>query len=52
MGYFVYFARCQDKSLYIGCTDDPNQRLKRHNRGEGSEWIKQHGPAEIVYFEE
>jgi len=52
MSYFVYFARCPDNSLYIGCTDDPNQRIERHNRGEGSHWIRQHGSAKIVYLEE
>lgn len=46
-----YIARCQDASLYIGVTGDLNKRLKRHNSGFGSRWIKQHGEAKIVYSE-
>ena len=51
MNWFLYFARCLDKSLYIGISQNPNKRIKVHNRGNGCAWIKQHGTAEIVYLE-
>lgn len=50
--YYFYIARCQDNSLYIGYTADINKRIERHNKGQGSQWIKQHGPAQIIYKEE
>lgn len=50
--YYFYLARCKDNSLYTGVSNNPEERIKRHNKGEGSAWIKQHGKAKIVYTEE
>lgn len=50
--YYFYIARCKDNSLYTGITDNTKERIKKHNKGQGSQWIKQHGQAEIVYTEE
>lgn len=34
MSYFVYILQSQkDSRLYVGCTADVNERLKRHNSG-------------------
>jgi putative endonuclease len=49
--WYLYIARCLDESLYIGITSDVDKRIKRHNQGHGSKWIKQHGKADIVYTE-
>ncbi len=33
--YFVYILYSEkDKNLYVGCTSDVNERLKRHNSGQ------------------
>ncbi len=29
--WFVYLLRCSDGSIYVGCTSDLEDRLKRHN---------------------
>jgi putative endonuclease len=31
--WFVYIVKCSDGNLYTGCTEDLNDRLKRHNSG-------------------
>jgi predicted GIY-YIG superfamily endonuclease len=31
--WFVYILRCVDGHLYTGCTEDINERLKRHISG-------------------
>jgi putative endonuclease len=49
---YLYIARCLDNSLYIGVCNNIEQRIKRHNAGLGSAWIKQHGLAKVVYLEE
>lgn len=49
--HYFYIARCKDGSLYIGVSDNPAERIKRHNLGQGAKWIKQHGKAEIAYTE-
>ena len=32
--WFVYLLKCNDNTFYTGCTNDLNERMKRHNRGE------------------
>lgn len=49
--WYFYIARCKDNTLYVGVSGNPKERIKRHNQGEGSKWIKQHGTGEIVYTE-
>ena len=29
--WFVYLLRCADDTIYVGCTSDLEERLKRHN---------------------
>jgi len=50
--YYLYIARCEDNSLYIGVSSDYNKRIKKHNKGLGSKWIKEHGQAKIIFIEE
>ena len=38
--YFVYMLRTPSKRLYIGVTENLEQRLRTHNSGKGAEWIK------------
>ena len=51
MSFYFYIARCQDESLYCGCTNNIDQRITRHNAGQGARWFRQHGPGEIVFSE-
>lgn len=48
---YFYIARCQDGSLYVGVSSNPVKRLVTHNIGKGAKWIKDRGPAEIVFLE-
>ena len=50
--YFVYALECEDKSIYIGQTDDVLERWKEHAAGKGSDWTKQHPPVRLVHWEE
>ena len=49
--HYVYIARCQDEALYIGKTTNLENRIMVHNNGQGAQFVRQHGPAKIVYFE-
>ena len=51
MPWFVYIAECADRSLYTGITTDPQQRLKRHNSGKGSKYVRRKGGAKLVYLQ-
>ncbi len=51
MKYFVYLARCNDQSLYVGSCNNVEAREIKHNKGEGSLYTKQRLPIKIIYFE-
>ena len=52
MTWYIYIAECADRSLYTGITTDPAQRLKRHNSGKGSKYVRRKGGAALVYVEQ
>ena len=49
--YFVYIIRCQDRSLYTGCTTDIKKRFEAHELGIGAKYTRAHKPVEVVYVE-
>lgn len=49
--WFVYLLRCSDNSLYCGITNDLDNRIKVHNSGKGSKYVKSRLPAILVYQE-
>jgi putative endonuclease len=52
MSYFVYILRSQkDGRYYVGSTQDPSERLQRHNEGR-SKYTKAKRPWDLIYFEE
>lgn len=48
---FLYILRTSSNELYIGVTEDLDNRVDAHNSGKGSEWIKIHRNAHLVYSE-
>lgn len=51
MFYFVYILYShKDKKLYVGCTNDIKQRLKRHNSGFVAA-TKNRRPLELIHTE-
>ena len=52
MPYFVYILECADKSLYSGCTNDLEKRLKQHNHSKnGAHYTKIRRPVVLKYSE-
>ncbi len=51
MAWYLYIARCADGSLYTGITTDLRARLRRHNTGRGSAYVRSRGQATLVYAE-
>lgn len=49
--HFVYMLQCRDRSLYTGYTNNIEQRLMEHNRGQGSKYVRSRLPARLVYYE-
>lgn len=50
--FYLYIAECADGTYYTGISHDLNTRLDRHNRGTGAVYTEEHGPVDLVYFEE
>jgi len=49
--WFVYILVCSDDSLYTGITTDTNRRLREHNSGKGSKYVRSRCPANIIWVE-
>jgi len=50
--HFVYMLRCADNSLYIGETDNIDDRLSRHQEGRACSSTARRLPVPLVYVEE
>ena len=48
--WFVYMLKCSNGCLYTGITTDVQRRLKVHNAGKGSAYVRAHRPAKLVAF--
>jgi len=53
VSWYFYVLLCADGTLYAGISNDPDARLKKHNRGGGAKYLrpKYRRPGEIVYTE-
>lgn len=50
--YFTYILRCADESLYVGCTNNLEKRLKQHNESKrGAHYTKIRRPVTLLYHE-
>ncbi|HEY4501272.1 MAG TPA: GIY-YIG nuclease family protein [Candidatus Paceibacterota bacterium] len=50
--HFVYILKCADNSLYVGCTNDLEKRLKQHNDSKlGAHYTKIRRPVMLKYSE-
>lgn len=53
MKHFVYILECKDASLYVGCTNDIEKRMKQHNElKSGAHYTKIRRPVILKYKEE
>jgi putative endonuclease len=50
--WHVYILECEDKSLYVGATNDLERRLTEHKKGKGSKFVRSRKASKIIYSEE
>jgi len=48
VSWFVYVARCADRSLYCGIAVDVAARIAAHDAGKGARYTRGRGPLEVV----
>ncbi len=52
MTYFTYILECSDKTLYVGCSNNLERRLRQHNNlKSGAHYVKIRRPAMLKYSE-
>jgi putative endonuclease len=49
MSWFVYIAQARTGRFYTGITIDPQKRIEKHNKGQGSRFAIEQGPFSLVY---
>ena len=49
--YYFYILKCKDKTLYCGMAKDLAARVRLHNLGKGSVYVRSRGGGKIVYSE-
>ncbi len=53
MTYTVYILKCNDNSLYVGCTKNIEERIKEHNKSKkGAHYTKIRRPVILMHTEE
>lgn len=51
--YYCYILTNKNRTvLYIGYTEDMNQRLNQHQNGKGTSFTKKYNAVDLIYFEE
>jgi putative endonuclease len=49
--WYMYILKCSDNSFYIGHTTNIQERLIRHNSGQGAKWTAARLPVNLIYKE-
>ena len=49
MSFYLYILRCSDNSYYTGHTDELEERLAKHDRGEYSGYTSARRPVELAF---
>lgn len=53
MSFFVYILECNDKTLYVGSTNNLKRRVHQHNVAKaGAHYTKIRRPVTLKYYEE
>ena len=50
--YYLYIILCADNTLYTGITNDLFNRMKVHEEGKGSKYVRSRLPIKIIHTEE
>ncbi len=50
--WFIYIVECNDGTLYTGATNDIDNRIKKHNSGNGAYYTSLRAPVHLRYFEQ
>ena len=52
MDWVVYMVKCNDSSIYTGISNNLNNRLDTHAKGNGSKYVRASLPFNLIYTED
>ena len=52
MAFVLYILRCADETLYIGHTDDLDERMRQHDAGKAGSYTALRRPLQLLHIEE
>ncbi len=50
--FYVYIVKCKNGTYYTGYTNNLENRVKLHNKGNGAKYLRGKLPVELVYAKE
>ena len=50
--WYLYLAKCSDKTIYTGIAKDVSARIEKHNLGKGAKYTSTRTPVKLIYHEE
>ena len=50
--FYVYIVRCAIGTYYTGYTNNLENRIELHNKGNGAKYLKGKAPVKLVYAKE
>ena len=50
--WYVYIIECRTGDLYVGITQDVNERVAKHNKGTACRYTKFRRPVKLIYTEQ
>ncbi len=50
--WHVYIIECRTEDLYVGITQDVNERIAKHNKGTACRYTKFRRPVKLIYTEQ
>ena len=51
MHWLVYMLECSDNTIYTGITNNLENRLKKHQSGDGAKYLRGRLPIKLIYKE-
>ena len=52
MSFHLYILQCADGTLYIGHTDDLDERMRQHDSGRAGSYTTSRRPLKLLHVEE
>lgn len=50
--FYVYIVKCKNGTYYTGYTNNLENRIKQHNKGDGAKYLKGKAPVKLIYAKE